>query len=150
MEVLNVCPFLSTMLMDFPPVFYPTRGLQRDVVYLGWPIAPSYMSPNAAGGGGDAGSQPTSTAAHRSPNKLSRYMYSNSIFSLCIQHKAYRMLYTLLSSDGFRKSFLLTGCTFTFWFILLNLKDPGFHLQYLESLFLALLKFRIWQDCTSR
>ncbi len=23
------------------------RGLQRDVVYLGWPIAPSYMSPNA-------------------------------------------------------------------------------------------------------
>ncbi len=26
-------------------------GLQRDVVYLGWPIAPSYMSPNAGGGG---------------------------------------------------------------------------------------------------
>jgi hypothetical protein len=24
-----------------------SRGLQRDVVYLGWPIAPSYMSPNA-------------------------------------------------------------------------------------------------------
>jgi hypothetical protein len=24
---------------------------QRDVVYLGWPIAPSYMSPNAGGGG---------------------------------------------------------------------------------------------------
>ncbi len=23
------------------------RGLQRDVVYLGWPIAPSYVSPNA-------------------------------------------------------------------------------------------------------
>ncbi len=23
-----------------------SRGLQRDVVYLGWPIAPSYMSPN--------------------------------------------------------------------------------------------------------
>ncbi len=29
------------------------RGLQRDVVYLGWPIAPSYMSPNAGGGGGE-------------------------------------------------------------------------------------------------
>ncbi len=27
------------------------RGLQRDVVYLGWPIAPSYMSPNVGGGG---------------------------------------------------------------------------------------------------
>jgi hypothetical protein len=31
------------------------------VVYLGWPIEPSYMSPNA-GGGGVAGSQPMSTA----------------------------------------------------------------------------------------
>ncbi len=29
-----------------------SRGLQRDVVSLGWPIAPSYMSPNAGGGGG--------------------------------------------------------------------------------------------------
>jgi hypothetical protein len=27
------------------------RGLQRDVVYLGWPIAPSFMSPNAGEGG---------------------------------------------------------------------------------------------------
>ncbi len=25
---------------------------KRDVVYLGWPIAPSYVSPNAGGGGG--------------------------------------------------------------------------------------------------
>ncbi len=46
------------------------RRLQRDVVYLCWPIAPSYMSPNA-------GSQPISTAVHRSPNKL---WWSNSIF----------------------------------------------------------------------
>ncbi len=47
------------------------RGLQRDV-YLDWPIAPSYMSPNAGGGGagGDAGSKPMSTAVHRSPDKL--------------------------------------------------------------------------------
>ncbi len=38
-------------------VFY--RGLQRDVVFLGWPIAPPYMSPNAEGGwGGAAGPQP--------------------------------------------------------------------------------------------
>ena len=27
------------------------QGLQRDVVYLGWPIAPSYLSPNVGGGG---------------------------------------------------------------------------------------------------
>ncbi len=27
------------------------RGSQKDIVYLGWPIAPSYMSPNARGGG---------------------------------------------------------------------------------------------------
>ncbi len=27
------------------------RGSKRDVVYLGWPIAPSYMSQNAGGGG---------------------------------------------------------------------------------------------------
>jgi hypothetical protein len=32
-----------------------TQGSQRDVVYLGWPIAPSYMSPNAGGWGGDCG-----------------------------------------------------------------------------------------------
>ncbi len=37
------------------------RGLQIDVVYLGWPKAPSYMSP-IAGGGGVARSQPMSTA----------------------------------------------------------------------------------------
>jgi hypothetical protein len=39
------------------------------------------MSPNAGGGGGGgmAGSQPTITAVHRSPNKLWR---SNSIFNL--------------------------------------------------------------------
>ncbi len=36
-------------------------GSQRDVVCLGGPIAPSYMSPTA-GGGGVGGSQPMSTA----------------------------------------------------------------------------------------
>ncbi len=58
-----------------------TGGLQRDVVFLCWPIAPSYMSPSARGGG-VAGSQPISTAVHRSPNKLWR---SNSIFNLWLQ-----------------------------------------------------------------
>ncbi len=54
-------------------------GLQKDVVYLGWPIAPSYLSPNA-GGGGVAGSQPMITAVHRSTNKLCR---SNYILKNC-------------------------------------------------------------------
>jgi hypothetical protein len=45
------------------------RSAQRDVVYFGRPIAPSYMSPNA-GGGGVAESQPMSTVVPRSPNKL--------------------------------------------------------------------------------
>ncbi len=30
----------------------PSRGSQRDVVYLGWPIAPSYNVPKCGGGGG--------------------------------------------------------------------------------------------------
>jgi hypothetical protein len=45
---------ISTML---------TRGLQRDVVYLCWPIAPSYTSPNEWGMG-VAGSPPMSKAVH--------------------------------------------------------------------------------------
>ncbi len=47
-------------------VSVPTRGSERDVVYLGGPIAPCYMSPNAGGGGG-CGCQIMSTAAHMVP-----------------------------------------------------------------------------------
>ena len=43
--------------------------------------APSYMRPNAGGRKGVAGSQPMSSAVHRSPNKLWR---SHSMFNLCI------------------------------------------------------------------
>ncbi len=32
-------------------VFTTDRGLQRDVVYFGWQIAPSYIGPNEVGGG---------------------------------------------------------------------------------------------------
>jgi hypothetical protein len=39
-----------------------TRGSQRHVVYLGLPIAHSFISPNAGDGGG--GSQPMGTAVH--------------------------------------------------------------------------------------
>ncbi len=48
------------------------RGLQGDVIYLGWPIASSYMSPNPGGGWWVSGAQPMSTAVYRSPNKLWR------------------------------------------------------------------------------
>jgi hypothetical protein len=48
------------------PMSVRLRGSQRDVVYLGWPIAPSYIGPNARGGGG-CGSQPMSTAVHMEP-----------------------------------------------------------------------------------
>ncbi len=50
------------------------RGLPRDVVYLDWPIAPSYMSPYAEGG-----LQGLSTAVYRILNKLCR---SNSKYNL--------------------------------------------------------------------
>ncbi len=68
-----------------------TRGLQGYVAYLGWPKAPSYMSPNAGGGGGVAGPQLMSTAVHRSPKNLRR---SNFIFSLWVEPL------TPVSTDG--------------------------------------------------
>ncbi len=36
-------------------LLFTARGLQRDFVHLGWPLAPLYMSPNALGGGGGRG-----------------------------------------------------------------------------------------------
>ncbi len=45
---------------------YNKQGSQRDVVYLGWPMAPLYMSPNA-GEEGVAGSQPINPAVHMEP-----------------------------------------------------------------------------------
>ncbi len=60
------------------------RGLQRDVVYLGWPIAPSYMSPNAGGGKEWPGFSQRVQLYTWSPNKLWR---SNSIFNLYMPYK---------------------------------------------------------------
>jgi hypothetical protein len=45
----------------------PSRESQGDVVYIGCPIAPSYMSPNAGEGEGFTGSQPVRTAVHMEP-----------------------------------------------------------------------------------
>ncbi len=55
-----------------------SRGSHRDVVYLGWPIAHSFMSPKA-GGGGLRGLSQRVWLGTWSPNKLWR---SNSIFNL--------------------------------------------------------------------
>ena len=50
-----------------PDVLVKTRGSQRDVVYLGRAITPSYINPFAWGEGGVAGSQLMSTAVHMEP-----------------------------------------------------------------------------------
>ncbi len=67
-------------LTRIPKWIVGPRRLPRDDLYLGWPIAPSYMSPNA-GVGGSCGVSANEyrTAVHRSPNKL---WGSNSIFNL--------------------------------------------------------------------
>ncbi len=57
--------------------YFTSRGSLRDVVYLGWPIAPSHMSPNA-GGGGLRGLSQCVQLCTWSANKLWR---SNSIFN---------------------------------------------------------------------
>ncbi len=57
-------------------------ALTKGVVYLCWPIAPSYTSPNTGGGGGCGVSANEYSCAHNvtwSPNKLWR---STSIFNL--------------------------------------------------------------------
>jgi hypothetical protein len=80
-----------------------TRGLQRDVVYLGWPLAPSYMSPNAGEGlGGVAGvSANEYSCTHRSPKKLWR---SNSVFKLWSTHLLFTSTVygSLLYTIGFK------------------------------------------------
>ncbi len=57
------------------------KGSQGDVVYIGWPIAPSYMSPMAGGGGvGLRGLSQWVQLCTWSPNILLRSYF---IFNLC-------------------------------------------------------------------
>ncbi len=57
-------------------------GSQRDVVYLGWPIAPSYMSPNAGVGVELRGlSQKLRLCTMHMEPKKTLEIYSNSIFN---------------------------------------------------------------------
>ncbi len=47
---------MYSIFIEVHAVLFSIRGLQWDVVYLGWRIEPSYMSPNAGGkGGGNCG-----------------------------------------------------------------------------------------------
>jgi hypothetical protein len=77
----SVC-WLRKSVLAFYSLFGPSRGWRsgghKEMSSI---LAPSYMSPNAGGGGGVgvAGTQPMSTAVHRSPNKLWRF---NSILKL--------------------------------------------------------------------
>jgi hypothetical protein len=58
--------FSLIIMLIMTVLFNSNRGSQRDVTYLGWPIAPSYMSPNAGKGGeGLWESQPMSTPVHK-------------------------------------------------------------------------------------
>ncbi len=75
------CKIFSCMGLHFCTV---DPGVYKDVVYLGWPIAPSYTSPNADGGGSCGVSANEYSCVHHvtwSPNKLWR---SNSIFNLWV------------------------------------------------------------------
>jgi hypothetical protein len=75
----------------------PSKGLQRDVVYLDWPIAPLYMGPNAGGRGDLRGfSQWVQLYVHRSPNKLGKsysiFMEPRFMIVQCICWWPYRLL----------------------------------------------------------
>ncbi len=87
LEPLPLLPPQHLQLLLLPPDPVPMITLtvsvfqdvtKRNVVYLGWPIAPLVYEPKC-GGGGVTGYRQMSTAEHRSPNKLWR---SNSIFNL--------------------------------------------------------------------
>ncbi len=64
--------FLPPCIWNIPFMSYRLRGLQRDVVYLSWPIATSFTSP-FAGGWGCGVSANEYSCAHQvtwSPTKL--------------------------------------------------------------------------------
>ncbi len=83
-----------------------TGGLQRDVVYLRWPIEPSFMSPNAGGGGELRGLIQWLRLYTWSPNKLWR---SDSIFylwSLLFHQSRTSSSLSVLSMPFFKGAFL--------------------------------------------
>ncbi len=74
------------------------KGSQRNVAYLGRPIASSFMSQNGGErGGGVAESQPMSTAVHKMHMEPKLIWRSNSIFNLWFTYMI-RRRYRLFSS----------------------------------------------------
>ncbi len=67
---------------QLPPPRLLRRGLQKDVVYLCWPIAPSYMRPNAGGLGGFGVSANEYSCVHHVTLSLNKLWRSTSIFNL--------------------------------------------------------------------
>ncbi len=71
-HICNFCKVNDTVPVYFYRSLIAGGGYKEmsSVLADQWPIAPSYMSPNAGEGGrgGVAGFQPMSTAVHRSPN----------------------------------------------------------------------------------
>ncbi len=65
-----ICYRSSPVILPDSKISTPPRGSQRDVVYLGWPIAPLYMSPHVEGVRGLRWSQPMSTAVHMEPMEI--------------------------------------------------------------------------------
>jgi hypothetical protein len=75
----------------------PIRGSQRDVVYLGWPMAPSYMCPNA-GGRGLANVSIVSAAANPTVANVLQYIGCEFLLLLLVY---------LLNVAGFSTTVLL-------------------------------------------
>jgi hypothetical protein len=65
--------------VELPERFFSDQGVTKRC-RLSWLTNSAIVYEPKCGGGGCGGSQPMSTAVHRSPNKLWR---SNSIFNLC-------------------------------------------------------------------
>ncbi len=89
-----------------------SRGSQRDVVYLVWPIGAIVYEPKCGGKGGVAGPQPMSTAVHRSPNKLWR---SNSIFNLWVYGIQENQMNCLAVSIGKKRKRILSPLQYMYF-----------------------------------
>ncbi len=103
--------FTHTSIPPLASYILSTRVLKRDVVYLSLPIAPSYMSPNAGGGGGwSCGMRSRQWGQLYTGNKLWR---SNFILLLFLLHGT-ELRVVFFSAEGFGtefRDFLFRGTT---------------------------------------
>jgi hypothetical protein len=73
-----------------PSIQGPYKGSQRDVVYLGLPIAPAFMNPNEAEGGGGEGGNTFNQWVHMMKPVNSRQYQDTKApyFSCCVSNTA--------------------------------------------------------------